>query len=99
MEYSRMTAQELKEFRPICKEAGQHIDPATAKVVWEYVDLTDPYGIEPPHRVECVGLQYFALSPGTDIWVWFGDLPEATAKALRERVEVDPDRETDGADF
>jgi hypothetical protein len=101
MEYSGMTAQELKEFRSIRKEAGQHIDPATAEVDWEYVDLTDPYGINPDLPKECqhVGRMYFACSPGTNIWVWFGDLPEATAKALRERVKVDPDHETDGADF
>jgi hypothetical protein len=28
------------------------------------------------------GRKYFARSPGSDIWVWFGDLPDAVRTAL-----------------
>jgi hypothetical protein len=32
-------------------------------------------------------LTFFARSPGSDVWVWFGDLPEATAAALWKKHE------------
>jgi hypothetical protein len=65
-------------------EAGRHIDPETAEVMWEYVQTLDPYGIEPelPEEFQQVGRGYFARSPGSDVWVWFGDLPDATREAL-----------------
>jgi hypothetical protein len=82
-----MTAQELMEVRSICKEAGRHIDPTTAEVDWKYGPILDPYGIgqEIPEEGRCIGRLYFARAPGSDIWVWFGDLLEATSKALWER--------------
>jgi len=83
----KMTDQELKEFRSIRKQAAQHIDPETAEVEWLYVQTADPYGINPdlPEEMQQVGRGYFARAPGSDIWVWFGDLPEATSTALWER--------------
>lgn len=89
MEYSRMTAKELEEFRSIRKEAGQHIDPATAEVDCEYGLPADPYGINPnlSGEYQQVGRVYFARSPGSDIWVCFRDLPEATREALWETLE------------
>lgn len=86
-ERARMIAQELKEFRSIRKKAGQHIDPATADVDWEYGQPADPYGINPdlPEEARQVGRLYFARAPGSDIWVSFYDLPEATRTALWEK--------------
>ena len=86
---SRMTAQEVKEFRSIHKAAGIEIDPAEAEVMWEYGQTGDPYGINPdlPEEEKQVGRVYFARSPGTDIWVWFGDLPAATLTALWQRIK------------
>ena len=52
------------------------------------VPLTlDPYGVYPelPEELQQVGREYFARSPGSDIWVWFGDLPEATETVLWEK--------------
>ena len=81
--------QKMKEYYSIREEAGRHIDPATAEVDWEYGQTLDPYGIEPDLPEECqqIGRVYFARSPGSDIWVWFGDLPEATRTALWEKHE------------
>ena len=78
--------QELKEYLSIRKEAGRHIDPATAEVFWTYAQTLDPYGINPDLPEECqqIGREYFARSPGSEIWVWFGDLPGAVADRLRE---------------
>jgi len=77
----------VKKWLAIRKNAGHKIDPETAEVVWCYQYTLDPYGIDPelPEEYRQVGREYFARSPGSDIWVWFGDLPAATAKALWEK--------------
>ena len=87
MTTSRMTAQEVKEFRSIHKAAGIEIDPAEAEVKWEYGQPGDPYRLNPdsPDEEQQVGRVYFARSPRSDIWVWFGDLPETTKTVLWER--------------
>jgi hypothetical protein len=60
------------------------IDPATAEVDWSFEHTLDPYGTQAdlPERYQQVGREYFARRPGSDIWVWFGDLPTATSDAL-----------------
>jgi len=87
MRNSRMSDQELKEFRSILREAARYIDPVKAEVEWTYGQILDPYGIAPDLREEYqkVGRNYFARSPGSEICVWFGDLPEATRAALWQR--------------
>ncbi|MBV8737636.1 MAG: hypothetical protein JO007_10330 [Alphaproteobacteria bacterium] len=82
-----MTDEERNQWLAARKEAGLKIDPATAEVDWSYEQTLDPYGIYPDLPEECrqTGREYFARAPGTDIWVWFGDLPDATLDALWER--------------
>lgn len=67
--------------------AASKIDPETAEVDWWYAQTLDPYGVYPDLPDECwqVGREYFACSPGSDIWVWFGDLPEDVRHKLWER--------------
>jgi hypothetical protein len=79
-----MTDEERKIWLAIRTEAGLKIDPETAEVEWEYAQTLDPYGLDPdlPEECQCVGREYFARSPGSDVWVHFGDLPEATRDAL-----------------
>jgi hypothetical protein len=84
-----MTKQSADKIKPkkwlaIRKKAGLKIDPETAEVMWDYREGADPYnlGLEIPEKYVCVGREYFARSPGSDIWVWFGDLPAATWDAL-----------------
>jgi hypothetical protein len=69
------------------KEAGRQIDPETAEVDWWYAQTLDPYGVDHNLPGECqqIGREYFACAPGTDVWVWFGDLPTATERALWEK--------------
>jgi len=69
------------------KKAGRKIDPGTAEVMWAYAQTLDPYGVEAemPDEYYQVGMEYFARSPGSDIWVWFGDLPAAVSDALWEK--------------
>lgn len=87
MTNEKMTAEEIENWLAIRKEAGLHIDPETAEVEWVYAYTLDPYGIYPelPEEFQQVGREYFARSPGSDVWVDFGDLPEATRDALWER--------------
>jgi hypothetical protein len=83
-----------EEWLAIRKEAGLKIDPDTAEVCWWYAQVVDPFGVFPEiaKEYDCVGREYFARSPGSDIWVQFGDLPEATRKALwKKRDTVDDD--------
>jgi len=76
----------IEQWLQIRKEEGRRIDPETAEVVWVYAQMLDPYGVDPHLPDECwqVGREYFARSPGSDIWVWFGDLPEETRKVLSQ---------------
>src|SRR5262249_38707787 len=79
-----MTDEEREIWLAIRKEAGLKIDPETAEVFWEYGQPMDPYGIDPDLQEEYdgIGRVYFARSPGSDVWVSFNDLPEATSDAL-----------------
>jgi hypothetical protein len=40
---------------------------------------------------DCIGREYFARFPFSDVWVNFGDLPEATVAALWKRRDVNVD--------
>jgi len=79
-----MTAEQWLASR---KEAGLKIDPETAEVHCCYALTLDPYGVYPelPEEYRQVERTYFARSPGSDIWVEFGDLPQATVEALWEK--------------
>jgi hypothetical protein len=78
-----------EEWLAIRKEAGLRIDPATAKVTWWWAQVVDPYGIYPyDPEADCVGREYFARSPDSDVLVNFGDLPKATVAALWKRVDA-----------
>jgi len=79
----------VEEWLAIRKQEGLKIDPNTAEVHWQYAQTLDPYGIYPDLPEECqqIGREYFARSPGSDIWVHFHDLPQETRDALWERHE------------
>jgi hypothetical protein len=71
----------------IRKKAALEIDPRTAETEWWYAYTIDPYGVcsELPDECRCVGREYFARSPGSEVWVSFRDLPDATRDALWEK--------------
>jgi hypothetical protein len=72
------------------KAVGLQIDPNTAEVDWTYAQVLDPYGdgLDLPEERRQVGRDYFARSPGSDLWVWFGDLPDTTRKALWDKSQT-----------
>lgn len=88
-----MTSNDLtvEQWLQIRKEQGRRIDPETAEVTWMYAQTLDPYGVDPELPDECwvVGREYFARSPGSDIWVWFGDLPDEIRKKLSQGLRTD----------
>jgi hypothetical protein len=77
----------VEKWLAIRTEAGLQIDPQTAEVCWEYGRTFDPYGVYHDLPEEClqVGRVYFARSPGSDVWVSFSDLSDATREALWEK--------------
>jgi len=87
-----MTEAQRKEFYAIRKAERLKIDPATAEIWWSWVETLDPYGIEGDLPDDCcqVGREYFARNPGSEICVWFYDLPAATRKALEKVSERGP---------
>lgn len=82
-----MTDDERNAWLASRQEAGLKIDPETAEVEWIYALTLDPYGVYPelPEEYRQVGREYFARSPGSDVWVLFGDLPDAIESALWEK--------------
>ena len=74
----------VKYLQALRQAVGLHIDPETAEVDWIYAQALDPYGNHPnlPEELQQVGREYFARSPGSDVWILFYDLPEATRDAL-----------------
>jgi hypothetical protein len=80
---------EIERWLAIRKEEALKIDPETAEVDWSYAQTLDPYGVldewELPEEFHQVGREYFAHAPGSDVWVWFGDLPKQTVKRLEQR--------------
>lgn len=77
-----MNKHERSVFEAMVKEVAQNINPATAEVEWVHRNTSDPYGIYPKEENICIGRVCFARCPGSDVWVWFGDLPDTTREAL-----------------
>jgi len=79
----------VEQWLAIRKEAGIKIAPETAEVFWKYGQTFDPYGVDPdlPEEYQQIGREYFASSPGSDMWVSFRDLPNATREALWRRLD------------
>ncbi len=77
----------VEQWLAIRKEEALKIDPDTAEVDWCYAQTLDPYGVDPDLPEECqqVGREQFARRPGSDVWVWFGDLPAKVRDELFKR--------------
>jgi hypothetical protein len=69
---------DVEQWLAIRKEAVSRL--IRLKIERRYAQTLDPYGVYPDLPEECqqVGREYFARSPGSDIWVHFPDLPEET---------------------
>ena len=79
----------IDEWLAVRKREALLIDPETAEGIGGHGEVMDPYGVYGrylPDEWQCYGSTSFARRPGSDIWVDFNDLPEATLKRLRERA-------------
>lgn|SRR5689334_21684509 len=85
----RTTYDETQSFLAHVRLEAPQIDPDTAEVTWVYTNTFDPYGLKPdlPSEYQGASREYFARRPGSEIWVWFGDLPNETRTKLLERHE------------
>src|SRR5262249_19046156 len=83
----RTVDDDVEEWLAIRKREALTIDVETAEVTWWYAQTMDPYGVDPnlPEEYYQIGREYFACRPGSDIWVWFGDLPKETKAGLLKK--------------
>jgi hypothetical protein len=78
-----------EQWLAVRREAGFKIDPETAEVFWEHGQVGDPYGLcDPTDEGYCVGRNYFARSPGSDLWISFHDLPAVVCDRLWARMRA-----------
>jgi hypothetical protein len=84
VQHGRTVTLTLEEWEAWRRAAGLHIDPKTAEVRWDYRQVVNPYGVWPdiPEECDCIRRAYFARSPGMNVWIEFGDLPDSTRKTL-----------------
>jgi hypothetical protein len=89
--YNRIVGPDGKIFF-VCPEAGSsEKEIASSKFSKEEGGST--YCVIPeaeftlPEGAQVITRTFFAKAPGSDVWVWFGDLPEATAAALWKKHE------------
>jgi hypothetical protein len=58
-------------------------------VFWDYGHVLDPYGVyDLTDEEHCIGRNYFARSPGSDVWISFHDLPAAICDRLWARMRA-----------
>jgi hypothetical protein len=97
-----MPEAEIKKFYAIRKKEGRKINPETAEFLRTCIGATDPYGLFPERPYDTLWPGKFLSESGSDVWVFEGDLPGATLKAIRKKwdsedpaenrdVALDPD--------
>lgn len=88
-----------EEFLADRKAAAQRIDVETCEIMWEYIQILDPYGVEPdlPDEKLQVGRGYFVRSFESDGWVSVYDLPRGRASRVHDRIKkgLEQDRDDD----
>ena len=81
--------KEIDEWLAIRKEEGRKIDPETAEVNLFYVVDLDPYGLddltEEDYGYCHSSKEWFVRNPGSDIWVWVGDVPDEKWERIQKR--------------
>jgi hypothetical protein len=89
----------IGEFRERRRKAGLKIDPETAEICKDLTECCDPYGIDPllPREFKDQPAKtWYVRSPGSDIWVYIGDLPRTTSDALFGSQQAGVAAEDDG---
>ena len=85
----QLTPEEFRLWVASREEAGREIDIETCELgSWYTLDF-DPYGADPdlPEEWQQIGKNCFVRSPWSRGWVRGRDLPDATRRALYERLD------------
>jgi len=88
VQYPKNCELPVHEWVSIRKEAALHIDPETAEFTWCFTWDGDPYGIS-QFPEDTFGKKSFARSPGSDVWVCDGDLPDDFWSRHRSKIRAD----------
>jgi hypothetical protein len=89
-----LTLADVEAFLAERKAAGLRIDPESCTTFSYCVEPLDIYVVlDVPDEWSSPGKELFVRNPDADgahrYWVWLGDLPEETCKAVLERLEHD----------
>jgi len=78
--------QDVDQWLAVRKEVGPRIDPEAAEVACWTAYTIDPYDVcsDLPEEAQTFGLEWFARSARSNVWVLFDDLPGETQEALSE---------------
>jgi hypothetical protein len=80
-----LTAADVKAYLANREEAAKSINPENCETIKYYTEAMDIYGLfEVPDEWSCVGSELFVRNLPDGSWVWFGDLPKETCKALMD---------------
>jgi hypothetical protein len=83
-----LTVADVEAFLAGRRAAALLIDPANCKMISHYVEACDIYELfDVPDEWQCAGKELFVRNLPDGHWVWFGDLPEETCKAVLKRLE------------
>ena len=86
---SERIQNDKEQWLAVRKEAALRIDPEKAEVLWDCKRISDPYGMKPKlYEEDWFAPDHFARADGSDVWVWFGDLPAAVRDRLWARIEA-----------
>jgi hypothetical protein len=78
-----------KQWLFLRKQEALRIDPERVEIDCRFGNVSDPYGVEDlPDEYNCIGRNYFARSPGSDVWVSFHDLPDAVVRRIWARIDA-----------
>ncbi len=78
-----LTAADVEAELAARKAEGARVDPKNCGIIKYYAEALDIYGLfEVPDEWSCVGSELFVRNLPDGCWVWLGDLPEETGKAV-----------------
>lgn len=83
----------IAERRQFFKDEALKIDPDTANYTWYTTLVDDPYELSEDLQVlewnfrSRISDESFVAAPGSDLWIWHGDLPREVFDKLWRRVE------------
>jgi hypothetical protein len=104
MNNTEWTQERFEAFMERVRQEARRIDPRTARMMWWYAEVCDPYGlgIDLPDDAHCLGREYFLVDPNegepvlvSDVRAAHPEIPdgewEEMMQAARKRDDtIDP---------